>query len=177
MRFANVVRPARYWYLLKHGDSTDSSSFLQQSYAKQIRSLINLRDTKSNHLSITLSQMERNKPSLPAVQFLIDGIARNLENVLVHGYLDDFVVFPFASSEARSVSGGVRARGTSVGAASDSHCVRIPAIESTAVPFTQRLRDVIAREQKVRVRWTLEPSEDFRRAAAMCPESHLEDRS
>lgn len=134
---------------------------LLRNGTERTRPFINMGIRRPNVLTAILSAMEKNKQNTFAAQVFIDGIDGNLVDVFVHGYLGNFVVSHFASSDVSSVSGWARARHSVIGRAKDLHCARVSGMETTVVCTAQRFKDALICKVKVRIRKTLELSKDF----------------
>lgn len=88
--------------------------------AKQTRHFINLGGDVPGFDMPMLLQIKGKNGNLFAVQIFVDG---NLEDI--------FVLF-FAGFDVRSVSAGASTRREVVGATQDSHCERVPDLETSA---------------------------------------------
>lgn len=95
--------------------------------AERFGNPINLEDEKPNSLMIVLLRTKNSHGEHLAVQVIVDVISRNLGNVLV---------FHFAISDVRVLSGRARRRRNVVGAASEKHSGRVLDIKTVGIHLT-----------------------------------------
>lgn len=86
------------------------------------------------------------------MQGFVDGLVADIK--------DNFV-FPFAPSNVRSVSDGAKTRRNVVCAAKNSHCARLPDLETSGVHFAWRFPYISIQKKRVKIWKTLEHSKDF----------------
>lgn len=146
--------PVILTYLLDSRDFISSSSFFSETAWSRFATSSTWETEKPNLLTFILLQIERSSRSSLAVQVSTEEIHQSLDNV--------FVVY-IASFDIRSASGEAKTRRGAVEAASYFHCARFPGIETTGTHFVWRFRYFVIWKERVRIRKTLDISQDFPR--------------